>query len=391
MCLPSLLDHHTSSILSFFKYCITSHYDCITVLDNLFVTYDHYLVQVLSSAASNSDFLSLKKLAEKYGVPSKDMKNLSLSTQQSAHIQSQSQSQSQSVGGFIQRKASLTQSVSADSLATGSPQSLAGRGMQGEDGDMRKRASTPLSVGATSPPQPLPLPLTRYSITGSTWLTEGQSKSDGLIGNLSAVGSVFKPGNLANIQTSHLSLSQSNNNSSSSRGSDAGVTGAAFNLLPPLHHTHMDEEYRGGPGSGPGPVSERFLFGYDVDFSGHHIETSPGKFKAVGQGQGSGMGSGVGQGMGAGQGSGMGSGAGFGPLSGTRSSIVTTTSAGNTSSSDMDDDLDSDDEADSAFQDITAKYQDSVSRYGAPTVLHSTLLHCTVLLSHALYSLCGAF
>lgn len=294
------------------------------------------------------------------------MKNLN--TQQSAHMQSQSQSMS--VGGFIQRKASLTQSVSADSLATGSPQLLAGRGMQGEDGDIRKRASTPLSVGATSPPLPLPLP--RYSITGSTWSVEGQSKSDGLIGNSSAVGSVFKAGNVANIQTAHLSLSQSNNNSSSSRGSDAGVSGAAFNLLPPLHHTHMDEEYRGGPGSGPGPVSERFLFGFDVDFSGHHIETSPGKFNTVGQGQGQGQGSGVGQGMGVGQGSGMGSGAGFGLLSGTRSSIVTTTSAGGTSSSDMDDDLDSDDEADSAYQDITAKYHDSVSRYKVPSF-------CTVM------------
>ena len=326
------------------------------------------------------------------------MKNLSQSAQQSLHMQSQSQS----LGGFIQRKGSLTQSVSADSLATGSPQSLAGRGMQGEDGDMRKRASTPLSVGATSPPLPLPLPLPRYSISGSTWSVEGQSKSDGLIGNSSAVGSVFKAGNLTNIQTAHLSVSQSNNNSSSNRSSDAGVTGAAFNLLPPLHHTHMDEEYRGGPGSGPGPVSERFLFGYDVDFTGHHIETSPGKFKAVGQGQGSGVvqGSGVGQGMGQGQGSGMGSGAGFGLLTGTRSSIVTTTSAGGTSSSDMDDDLDSDDEADSAYQDITAKYQDSVSRYRVSSFY--TVLDCTLLTllnptllqntncSHALHSLCGA-
>ena len=375
---------------------------------------------MLSSASSNSDYLSLKKLAEKYEIPSKEMKGLN--TQQSAHTQSQSQSQSHSgAQGFNQRKGILTQSVSADSLATtGSPQSLGvkNRGMLScEDMDVRKRASTPNSTGATSsssssssssPPLLLPLPRNSITVSGSNsaWpsgvsntttntntnmnmnvnmSTEGYNKGDGLTANISAMGSAYKPGNSATMQSSHLNMGQSNTNSG--RSSDASISGAALNLnlLPPTHYTHMDEDFRIGQVLGPG--TERQLFGYDVDFTGHNIESSPGKMKSLGQGlglgsglgQGSGLGSGLGQGSGqglgqglgsgAGQGLGQGSGAGLGLLSGTRSSIVTTASAGGTSSSDMDDDLDSDDEADLAIQDITAKYQDSVSRYRIPPSL----------------------
>ena len=326
-----------------------------------------------------------------------------LNMQQSTHTQSQSQSHSSALG-FNQRKGILTQSVSADSLATtGSPQSLAlkGRGMlSSEDVDVRKRASTPINTGATSssssssPPLLLPLPRNSITVSGSAWpssvsntttntnvntnmnmnmSTEGYNKGDGLVANtnVSSMGSACKPGNSATMQPSHLNMIQSNTNSG--RSSDASISGAALNLnlLPPMHYTNMDEDPR--IGQVLGPCTERQLFGYDVDFTGHNIESSPGKMKSLGQGLGlgSGLGQGSGLGSGAGQGLGQGSGAGFGLLSGTRSSIVTTASAGGTSSSDMDDDLDSDDEADSAIQDITAKYQDSVSRYRFPSFLRS--------------------